>query len=406
MLSKLNDFIHNPEDPFVCFELGYQYEKMGYMAPAISLYLKAADLSTDDDFQYESLIRMGLCFLTLKSRNETVEHLFYRIISLKPDRPEAYFILSQIFENLKKWEKCYFVTCTGLEKATFNHKSLRKETNYPGEYGLWFQKALSSWWVGLTSESRDLFFDLKLNWKMNQTFSSAVQNNIQNYWPECYPCNKKQLINFKYPFDNIELIDKNYSQMFQDLFVLTMLNGKFNGTYLEIGSNDPKWSSNTYLLESKFGWKGVSIDVDKDMCKLFFEQRKNPVYCLDALHIGYEDLLVDLNFPFNIDYLQIDCEPEQHFLEILQNIPFDIYKFGVITFEHDYYVNKSNVKHISRDFLKSKGYELIISSVCSHEIGEFEDWWVHPDLIDREIRNKIISTKDTNNVLEYLFKQT
>ena len=34
----------------------------------------------------------------------------------------------------------------------------------------------------------------------------------------------------------------------QDMFVLTVLNGKTNGTYLEIGSGDPFIGSNTALL--------------------------------------------------------------------------------------------------------------------------------------------------------------
>ena len=40
-------------------------------------------------------------------------------------------------------------------------------------------------------------------------------------------------------FDGFQDIEKNYSQAFQDLFTLTMLNGKKNGTYIEIGGSDP-----------------------------------------------------------------------------------------------------------------------------------------------------------------------
>ena len=56
----------------------------------------------------------------------------------------------------------------------------------------------------------------------------------------------------KYKFEGVELIDRNYSQAYQDMFVLTMLNGKRNGTYLEIGAMDAKFINNTFLLETMF----------------------------------------------------------------------------------------------------------------------------------------------------------
>ena len=36
----------------------------------------------------------------------------------------------------------------------------------------------------------------------------------------------------------------------QDIFVLSMLNGKKNGVYVEIGADQPRVISNTYLLEN------------------------------------------------------------------------------------------------------------------------------------------------------------
>ncbi len=53
-----------------------------------------------------------------------------------------------------------------------------------------------------------------------------------------------------------------YSQSCQDLFVSGVLNNKENGSYLELGCSYPVESNNTYLLESKFNWTGISIDID------------------------------------------------------------------------------------------------------------------------------------------------
>ena len=65
------------------------------------------------------------------------------------------------------------------------------------------------------------------------------------------------LMNTKYDEKLDELIHPvnikaNHSQAYQDLFVLTMLSGKKNGRYLEIGGNHPSEFNNTYLLETEF----------------------------------------------------------------------------------------------------------------------------------------------------------
>ena len=79
---------------------------------------------------------------------------------------------------------------------------------------------------------------------------------------------RNKLSKLKYKFKGIETIDQNYSQSFQDMFILSMLNGKKKGTFLEIGAHDPVFISNTYLLESKFDWCGISIDIaDCDFSK-------------------------------------------------------------------------------------------------------------------------------------------
>ena len=49
-----------------------------------------------------------------------------------------------------------------------------------------------------------------------------------------YKKNNQKLV---YKFNLSENIERNYSQMLQDIFVLTVLNGKSTGTYVEIGSS-------------------------------------------------------------------------------------------------------------------------------------------------------------------------
>lgn len=214
----------------------------------------------------------------------------------------------------------------------------------------------------------------------------------------------------KFKFDGSETILENHSQSYQDMFVLTILNGKRNGTFLEIGGFDGSFISNTCLLEKQFGWSGISIDINSSV-KTSFDDRKNTKLIIqNALTIDYKNLLEENNLNDIIDYLQIDIEPQQQSLECLKLIPFDKYKFSVITFETDYYCptipKEESIKNReeSRVYLKSMGYELIVGNVCNlSEDDPFEDWYVNPSLVSSEIISLTKSTSEFNNPPEEFF---
>jgi hypothetical protein len=81
-------------------------------------------------------------------------------------------------------------------------------------------------------------------------------------FPDCNRYFKKDLKKLRHKFPSIETIENNYSQAFQDLFTLSILDGKRNGTYVEIGGDHAVIISNTYLLETEFDWTGVSFEID------------------------------------------------------------------------------------------------------------------------------------------------
>lgn len=201
----------------------------------------------------------------------------------------------------------------------------------------------------------------------------------------------------KYPFQGYEKIETNYSQAYQDIFVLSMLDGKEKGKYLEIGSGHPILGNNSYLLETVFNWSGLSID--KEIDHALYNQRSGETLVEDALNIEYSEVLA--TFFLNemvIDYLQIDCDPPKQSYEILKKIPFDLYKFAVITFEHDYYCDpEKKYRSLSRDFLYSMGYKLVVGNIGVNSFSPFEDWWVNPDLVSQDSLDKLINLT-TNNV--------
>ena len=85
-------------------------------------------------------------------------------------------------------------------------------------------------------------------------------NEEPNYWPRYTIKDHHRL---RHQFSESERVRRNWSQSMQDMFVLSMLDGKRNGVYVEIGADKPKIINNSYLLERKFGWRGVSFELDK-----------------------------------------------------------------------------------------------------------------------------------------------
>jgi len=202
----------------------------------------------------------------------------------------------------------------------------------------------------------------------------------------------------KYPFKGHELIQEGFGQAGQDLFVLGMLDGKTNGTYLEIGAGPATSTSNSYVLESVYGWRGASVEFNWGWYNQHKEfNRKHHIELIDARTVNYAELLQRAGITeTDIDYASVDCEPPEVTFQALQRLPFDTHRFAVITFEHDSYAWGDSIKIESREFLQNKGYELVASNISPlPELGDFEDWYVHPDLISREHINKFKAVDNT-----------
>jgi hypothetical protein len=197
----------------------------------------------------------------------------------------------------------------------------------------------------------------------------------------------------------------SYSQAAQDLFVEKITQGKQNGYFVEIGSNHPITHNNSYLLEKKYNWSGVMVEYDRSFEESYKIHRPNSIYILnDARFVNYKDILDTNHFPKHIDYLQIDLDVDNKStldtFMLLNDTVFDTYTFATITFEHDIYTgNYYNTQSISRKILLERGYILVFPNVSVFWNGsykQFEDWYVHPDLVDMDLVNKILTTKSLN----------
>ena len=206
----------------------------------------------------------------------------------------------------------------------------------------------------------------------------------------------------KIKFDGVENFTQNYSQAHQDLFVLSILNGKQNGTYVEIGGAHPINISNTYLLEKYFGWYGIAFEIDCERVDYYNEKRKNKCICGDATNLDYSKIFKENNLPKQIDYLQVDIEPAWQTFESLKQIDLDTYRFSVITFETDTYMSENkNIVIESRNLLERYGYKLISKNVKTNT-WPFEDWYIDPLIVSENVYSQFYS--DGLESIDVLYK--
>lgn len=397
MNKELIDYVNDTENDECNFNLAVWYENQGHLSPACSYYLRCAERTKNENLAYESLLKLYICYKQLSNRDYTCENLLKSALNLCPKKPEAYFLLSQLYEHKNNWMDSYLYASLGLNLSDRFPSKLNNNFGYESEYVLLFQKAVSSWWYGKPKESRRLFREIKDKYgnQLNDHYFKLVEKNLITLgsgwdWESSIRYNKSDY-DLRFRFENCDEIEKNFSQVCQDLFVLAATNGKKDGTYLEIGSAHSFHNSNTALLE-QIGWKGVGIELISNLADMHKRERKNKVLCENALKINYENLLQE-NFNENIiDYLQLDIEPSSNTFEALLLIPFDKYKFRVITYEHDHYVDMtSSYRDKSRRYLRSMGYTLIFNDIAPNEGCSFEDWWVHKDLIEDSIFQNLSS---------------
>jgi FkbM family methyltransferase len=205
----------------------------------------------------------------------------------------------------------------------------------------------------------------------------------------------------------LKYLRKSKSQLRQDLFVLSQLNFKANGFFVEFGATNGVNLSNTHLMEKEFGWTGILAEPAKCWHEDLKNNRSsnietncvwkdshstltfNEVDCAELstistygdtdLHkearkhgktydvktISLNELLVKHNAPEKIDYLSIDTEGSE--LEILSNFDFSKHSFQVITCEHNYTPLRQKILEL----LSKNGYRRLYQ-----ELSKYDDWYV------------------------------
>jgi len=226
------------------------------------------------------------------------------------------------------------------------------------------------------------------------------------------------------PLDLTPCFVESPSQMGQDALALILCGDEAPKFFVEAGGCDGYFSSNTWLLESQFGWTGIvcepgriwheklratrTCDIDTRGLwsvsgeKLSFHQTEEPNLSTvesfsavdmhasnrvrgekyDVESISLADLLEAHRAPRYIDFLSLDTEGTE--FQILKDFPFDRYSFGVIACEHNNTVAKESIQVL----LELHGYTYL-KELENISLGDA--WFVGPHLSRRltELRSKI-----------------
>lgn len=171
------------------------------------------------------------------------------------------------------------------------------------------------------------------------------------------------------------------SQCWQDIFVHNICGD--NGTYIEVGGSWPIKNSNTYSLEMYAGYKGFSLEIDRET---YFESwrksfRRNKVYWSDALTFDYKTAAEENDMPMHINYLSCDIEPPVNTFNALVKVINDGLTFDIITFEHEKFKSVKDYDTLSKELLLDNGYKVAIYNVWHKDPTRiFETWYVNKDI--------------------------
>jgi len=193
----------------------------------------------------------------------------------------------------------------------------------------------------------------------------------------------------------------SYSQVEQDTWVLSQ--HPTPGFFLDIGAHDGIHYSNTKLLEEN-GWNGLCVEANPDTIPILKSNRtcdvvqnaigdEMAVMCFnpDGMSsklvndgntnvdmLTFKELFEFHKVPNHIDYMSIDIEGYEY--QALSKFPFDTHTIGILTVEHNKYLDGPENKQKLFLLLTAHGYVRTHDNV-SHQGYEFEDWYKHNSLI-------------------------
>jgi FkbM family methyltransferase len=226
------------------------------------------------------------------------------------------------------------------------------------------------------------------------------------------------------------------SQIEQERWVFAMCNGRRGGRFAEIGAFDGVLHSNSYFLESAYGWQGVCVEPNP---VLFARLRENrSAICLEravyresgqilsfipsqeigtlaefadadryaadraraaATHgliqvetISFAEIAAMGDFAeTGFDYVSLDTEGSE--LDILRTIDLARHRIGLFTVEHNFVEPR---REEMRTLLAEAGYDRL-------NVG-FDDWYWHPAILTERNGGVVVDHGEINRHFKSIFK--
>lgn len=180
--DAITELSYKPFDPEINFWVAREYDELGQTAAAISFYLRTAEYGylTHPEHAYESLLRMSRCFEDQNNRELTVSGAILQALSLMPERPEAYLLMSRFFEKTSNWQESYTWALLGKNKENRSaYKKLPAGIDYDFDTSLNYQLAVVGYWLGKQKESVDIFTGILNKSKRIEKYVSGSENNLR-----------------------------------------------------------------------------------------------------------------------------------------------------------------------------------------------------------------------------------
>ena len=115
-MKELIEFSLDTENAEKNYSLAKWYENKKHTAPAHTYYLRCAERSKKNILAYQALIRASFCYKSQGSRDGTEKILLENALMLIPERPEAYYFLSLLYEKKGEWQNSYIYANLGLQQ--------------------------------------------------------------------------------------------------------------------------------------------------------------------------------------------------------------------------------------------------------------------------------------------------
>jgi FkbM family methyltransferase len=345
------------------FALGVWYENHGHTAPALTYFLRCAERAEDENLAYEALIRGSYCYEKQGTRDGSSRSLLWQAQAFLPHRPEAYFLLSRFAEKREWWQDCYLNADLALRYCNFNCPPLKTDVEYPGKYGLLFEKALAGWWWGKSEQTKGLFKQILSEYKdIDTKHIKQIYENLSKIGEPVTPVTDENNHSFVYT-DSFDWSDLTYEdivtidrEIVHEKVYRFWKDVKEGDVVLDIGASvgayivsilDQK-PKKVYCVEPS---KKLLKTLSKNCSEQVFDYVENPLVYINRgivdaegdeinifggesefIGITFNQLINDYSIE-KVNFLKIDCEGGEYNIFKDENMNFLVNKVDFIAME-------------------------------------------------------------------------